>query len=62
MAMGTNKVKTAMNPVVHYVSAIESWFILQVCLILLINIICYSLPANMEKEHFNVAYSWTELY
>lgn len=50
MTMWTYKIKTAVNSVVYYVPSIKAWFILQVSLVLLVNVVSYSLPTIQYKK------------
>ena len=53
MTMWTYKIKTAVNSVVYYVPSIKAWFILQVSLVLLVNVVSYSLPTIQYKKKKN---------
>ena len=54
MTMWTYKIKTAVNSVVYYVPSIKAWFILQVSLVLLVNVVSYSLPTIQYKKKKNI--------
>ena len=43
-----------MNSVVYYVPSIKAWFILQVSLVLLVNVVSYSLPTIQYKKKKNI--------
>ena len=61
MTMWTYKIKTAVNSVVYYVPSIKAWFILQVSLVLLVNVVSYSLPTiqyKKKKTSLFVSNSW----